>query len=177
VLDVPRRSDLALLTVRLLAEGDSFQEVTDLLHRAYASLAAQGLRYTAAHQDVQVTRRRAAKGECYVAVEGDRLIGTVTLAPPLARSSDCEWYDRPDVAVLGQFAIEPERQGRGLGSRLLLFGEARAKELGAAEVSVDTAEGAAHLIRFYQKRGYREVGHAQWKTTNYRSVILSKRVG
>jgi len=43
-------------------------------------------------------------------------------------------------------------------------------------VAVDTAEGAAHLITFYRARGYRQVAYAQWDHTNYRSVILSKRL-
>lgn len=59
-------------------------------------------------------------------------------------------------------------------AQLLAFAESRARELGAREVAVDTAEGAHHLIRYYSTRGYREVGHAQWEHTNYRSVILSK---
>jgi GNAT superfamily N-acetyltransferase len=165
------------LQTRLLEAGDSVDELTALLHRAYASLAAQGFRYTASYQDAAVTRRRAAKGECYLLLDGDRMIGTVTLVPPSARHPDCDWYDRPGVSVLGQFAIEPTHQGQGLGSRLMQFGEERASVLGASEVSVDTAEGAAHLIRFYEKRGYRQVGHTQWKPTNYRSLLLSKRVG
>jgi predicted N-acetyltransferase YhbS len=162
---------------RLLETADSIDELTALLHRAYAPLLASGFRYTASYQDVDVTRQRAARGECYVLLDGARMIGTVTLIPPSVRHPACEWYDRLDVAVLGQFAIEPAFQGRGLGSRLMRFGEERASALGASEVSVDTAEGASDLIRFYEKRGYREVGHVQWKPTNYRSVVLSKKIG
>ena len=33
---------------------------------------------------------------------------------------------------------------------------------------------ASHLIRFYDRRGYRHIGHAQWAHANYRSVLLSK---
>jgi hypothetical protein len=58
----------------------------------------------------------------------------------------------------------------------LALAEGRAWVLGAAEVAVDTAEGVAHLIAFYRTRGYRQVGDAQWDHTNYRSVILSKRL-
>jgi ribosomal protein S18 acetylase RimI-like enzyme len=163
-------------SVRLLSKEDSIEGLTALLHRAYAPLAALGFRYTATYQNADTTRSRAAKGECYVVVRDQQIIGTITLVPPSVRSASCEWYDRPEVAVLSQFAIEPEYQRRGWGSELMLVGEARAKELGAAEVSVDTAEGAEHLIRFYERRGYRHVGHAQWSSTNYRSVLLSKSI-
>jgi GNAT superfamily N-acetyltransferase len=167
---------LGSASIRLLEAADSLDELTELLHRAYAPLAAKGFRYTATYQDVDTTRRRAGKGECYLLTEGSRIIGTITLVPPTTSYGDCEWYERSDVAVLTQFAVSPEYQRRGLGSELMRFGETRAAELGALEVAVDTAEGAQHLIEFYQKRGYREVGHAQWKQTNYRSVLLSKRL-
>lgn len=32
-------------------------------------------------------------------------------------------------------------------------------------------------MQLYAKRGYRKVGHAQWKHTNFRSVLMSKRLG
>ncbi|WP_312116724.1 hypothetical protein [Brevibacillus reuszeri] len=43
--------------------------------------------------------------------------------------------------------------------------------------SLDTAEGAHHLIRYYSARGYRHVDYVQWNETNYRSVLMSKKLG
>ena len=172
----PMTTVSASTEVRLIEDGDSFEMLTGLLHRAYASLARMGLRYRATHQDAATTRSRAAKGECYLMFDGARLVGTILLIPPSVRAPYCAWYDREDVAVSSQFAVEPQLQGRGLGSQLLSFAEARASVLGAAEVAVDTAENAAHLLAFYSARGYRQVGDAQWDHTNYRSVILSKRL-
>lgn len=54
--------------------------------------------------------------------------------------------------------------------------EARAAETGAVEIALDTAEPATHLVAWYGRRGYRLIEHAQWGHTNYRSVIMSKRV-
>ena len=162
--------------VRLIEDGDSLETLTELLHRAYAPLATMGFRYLATHQDVATTRRRTAKGECYLMFAGARMVGTILLIPPSVRAPYCAWYDREDVAVLSQFAVEPELQRGGLGSQLLALAEGRASMLGAAEVAVDTAEDAAHLIALYRSRGYQQAGYAQWDHTNYRSVILSKRL-
>jgi GNAT superfamily N-acetyltransferase len=151
-------------------------ELTALLHRAYAELGAMGFRYKAVNQSVEVTRTRVSRGECYVAIHGGVLVGTVMLLPPSCRAPHCEWYDRPDVAVLAQFAVEPRYQRRGWGSELIRHLEARARELGAAELSIDTSEGATHLIALYERRGYRHIGYAQWEHTNFRSVLLSKRL-
>src|SRR5688500_4667631 len=125
--------------IRAIEAGDSIAELTELLHRAYASLAELGLRYKATDQDADTTRSRLASGEGYLLVEGARVLGTILVIPPSARAPYCEWYDRPDVAVLSQLAIEPTEQRRGLGSVLLRFAEARARALGACEAAVDTA--------------------------------------
>ena len=161
--------------IRLISNEDSIADLTDLLHRAYAPLAARGMHFVASHQDAQRTRERTARGECYLAVQDGSVIGTITVRSP-QQTRGCPWYDRPEVACFGQFAVEPAWQKRGLGSRLLCLAEQRAAETGAAELALDTAEPAAELISYYMKRGYRFIEYAQWNTVNYRSVILSKPV-
>jgi predicted N-acetyltransferase YhbS len=163
------------LLVRRLEPRDSMAELTALLHRAYAPLAAQGLRFHATWQDEATTLERTRSGECFVAVLGGKLVATLTLTPA-GRASGAPFYERADVASFGQLAVAPELQGRGLGGLLVALAERRARETGAAELALDTAEGARHLIRYYARRGYRQVGRVKWEVTNYRSVILSKRL-
>jgi len=55
------------LEIRRLRDEDSREELTELLHRAYAELGALGFRYRAVDQDVEMTRKRLTRGECYVA--------------------------------------------------------------------------------------------------------------
>jgi GNAT superfamily N-acetyltransferase len=166
----------ALGEIRDLEETDSLEELTTLLHQAYAELGAMGFRYKAVDQSVEVTRERIARGNCYVALQAGVLVGTAMLNLPGRHYPGSDWYERPDVAVLSQFAVKPRVQRCGWGSKLILHLEARAKELGAAELAIDTAEGATHLVALYERRGYRHVGFAQWPHTNYRSVVLSKRL-
>jgi GNAT superfamily N-acetyltransferase len=176
--DVTRKptDDRDGVVFRRVAAEDSLAELTDLLHRAYRPLAEQGFRYWSTHQSVEDTRTRIRRGECYVGVRRDRIVATITLVGPEA-ARGCPWYERPGVAVFSQFAVEPDLQGAGLGSRLLDRVESRASEMGALELALDTAEGAARLIRFYERRGYRFVEYADWEKTNYRSVVLSKPLG
>lgn len=161
--------------IRRIRSDDSIGDLTALLHRAYARWAAKGFRYLASRQDAEMTRRRISKGECYVAVLGGRLVGTVTLKDR-AHMGGCPWYERPGVVLFGQFAVDPEHQGKGIGSALLRTIERRAAEKGMAELALDTAEGVGDLIRMYEARGYRFVGYIQWEVTNYRSVVLSKKL-
>ena len=170
-----RRMGDDLLIRRFDSAVDSISELTALLHRAYAGLAALGLRYVATWQDEEVTARRIDGAECWVAERDGRIIATVTFRDH-SQPNDKAWYDRPDVAYFSQFGVEPDLQRGGVGSRLLDRIEARAKELGAAELALDTAVPATHLIRWYASRGYREVGRESWDMTNYESVILSLRL-
>jgi GNAT superfamily N-acetyltransferase len=147
--------------------------VTDLLHAAYAPLAAQGMRYLATHQPPSKTLERLNEGESYLSFLNGEVIGTVTLYPEKPESS-CDYYRRPGVYSFGQFAIRPSLQKQGLGSRMMDFLESRARALGATELALDTSEHADHLIRTYEKRGYKIVAYTQWDVTNYRSVIMRK---
>lgn len=162
------------IVYRFLSEADDVDAITSLLHRAYAVLAAAGMHYVASHQSSDVTRRRMAKGETIVATVNGSVVGTVTLA---RASSTCgsPFYDRPDVASFGQFAVDPPLQGTGVGSELLALVEALAVVRGVNELALDTSENADHLIRFYVRRGYHFVEHTQWPDVNYRSVVLAKR--
>ncbi|MEO6012805.1 MAG: GNAT family N-acetyltransferase [Devosia sp.] len=161
------------IVVRPLLPTDSLVEMTELLHQSYASLAAMGLRYMATHQGVDVTANRVAQGECFVALSGGAICGTI-LFRNSERTKGCDWYDRPDVASFGQFAVQPALQAKGLGRRLVGLVEERAALSGAAELALDTAEPATHLVGWYGRLGYRFIEHRQWSHTNYRSVIMSK---
>lgn len=158
--------------LRRLTEGDSLGELTSLLNRAYAELAEQGLRYVATWQDATITAKRIREGECWVAHADGRLVGTITFRPP-GTLGGCAWYERTDVASFGQLGVDPDWRGRRIGTRLVELAERRAQEMGAAEVALNTAEPAEHLVAWYTRRGYRVVDHADWPHLNYRSVILS----
>lgn len=161
------------VAIRPLSPADSIPGLTALLHRAYARLADQDLRYLATHQPDEITRKRVAQGECFVAETKGTIVGTI-LFKNAERANGCPWYDRDDVASISQFAVEPASQAKGLGRRLMSVVEERAMATGAREIALDTAEPATHLVSWYMRLGYRFIEHAQWTHTNYRSVILSK---
>ncbi|GAA5131560.1 GNAT family N-acetyltransferase [Luteolibacter yonseiensis] len=162
------------ITIRPFHEDDAIPPITRLLHQAYAPLAAMNLRYTATHQCDEVTRSRLLGGLPWVAELDDEIVATVTLYPYTGGGSGCSWYDTSGVFSFGQFAVRTDLQGRGLGGKLITLMENEASALGASELALDTAEGAHHLIRWYEKLGFRFIEHMDWSSTNYRSVILSK---
>lgn len=162
------------ITLRLATPDEDWEALTALLHRAYADLAAGGLRFYASHQPARVTRERAEQGECWLAEQDGRVVGTITLVPP-DRAKGSPWYDRPEVAKFNQLAIEPALRGSGLGRRLVAHAEDRARALGASELALDTSEHATGLIALYTHLGYRFIEHVDWRPdVNYRSMLFSK---
>ncbi len=166
--------ELARVSIRMLMSTDNLEELTQLLNIAYKKLADKGFKYLASRQDSQTTKRRVEKGQCFVAILDNKLVGAITYYSP-DRASGHEWYDQNFVASYGQFAVDPQMQGLGLGGQLIKLVEDLATKDGAKEITIDTAEGA-DLVNFYSKKGYRFVAYAQWKQTNYRSVLLSKKL-
>ncbi|MEW2585594.1 GNAT family N-acetyltransferase [Streptomyces virginiae] len=160
------------VVVRPFAEDDSVVDLTRLLHRAYSGHAAEGRVFFASYQSVQDTAYRLGRGECWVALQGGALVGTVTVAAP---------YEVPEGYPAGegsgsfwQLAVDPSYRGSGLGERLLSLAEERIAALGSDAVVIDTSLDAAELVGWYRRRGYVPVGTWRWDVTNYESVVLRK---
>lgn len=167
------------IDIRPLAARDSLDALTALLHLAYAPLAAAGLNFTAATQPKSTTAKRAAEGQCYVARQGGRIVGTVTVCGPYAEgaapwANSVPWFRERNTAHFHQFAVHPEVQGRGLGRRLVDTCERWALQHGYRRMALDTAEPATELRALYTRLGYADVGHVQWEGKTYRSVIMQK---
>lgn len=163
------------LTIRLLTSNDSLEDVTKLLHRAYAKHAENGLHYLATSQNINQTRKRIKNAECYVVEKNHRLVGTFCLWAP-ERTSGLPWYDLPEVAKATQIAVDADCQGLGIGRTMFQYMERRALEMGAVELALDTSHKAVDLVDTYFRYGYKIVHYTYWPNTNYRSVVLSKRL-
>jgi ribosomal protein S18 acetylase RimI-like enzyme len=163
------------IRIRPLEPDDSLALLTGMLHRAYKQHADQGIKALAAFQPEEVTRKRIAGGECSVALYLGKIVGTILFRGP-GLLTGTPWFQRPDVATFSQFAVEPEYQGRGIGSELMTLAERRAAQSGATELALSTPEPAAWLVAMYQRHGYRIVERVNWPETNYTSAIMSRPV-
>lgn len=159
--------------IRPLKASDSLSEITALLHRAYARLGEMGLNYTAVDQSESVTAQRLAEGHALVAEQAGKLVGTLVITPP-SPHSDCGYFQKAGVASFHQFAVDPDLQSQGLGRALMAAAEDWAREQGYAEMALDTAEQAVHLIELYTRQGYTFVEYVQWPGKSYRSVVMRK---
>jgi len=165
--------------IRPLHAGDSLEQLTVLLHKAYAALGRQGWNFTAVDQPVELTKKRIGQGQCFVAFDGDKLVGTVLVRGryrPVADSWCLEtpWYFRRDTAILSQYAVDPECQVQGLGAKLMQTAEAFAQSQGYIHLALDTAKPARHLRSRYEGSGYRPVKEVRWEGKTYHSIVMVK---
>lgn len=163
--------------IRRWQAGDEVSPITAMLHRAYAELAALGLRYVATDQSDDVTAQRLQNGVSWVAEADGAVVGTISLCPWTFLSQPAKAYQRPGLWLFYQFGVEPARQRAGIGSALMEVAEQHAQSEGASEIACDTAVGATHLISLYERKGFAIVGTADFEETNYESVILVKNLG
>lgn len=163
------------LLVRPFTVGDA-EELTSLLHRAYAELGAVGLNFTAVDQSVDTTRRRARGGSCLVAQRDGRIIATLTMSLPPSRGLQrlTAQAGVPARAWLNQVAVSPEARGLGIARDLWRRGRAWAVAEGATSVGVDTAEPAVHLVGLYQRWGFEHVDTVHWDGKTYDSVVMTR---
>ena len=162
--------------VRPVEAGDDIEQLTTLIHAAYAPQAAKGLRYWGTHQSVDDTRKRLASGQGFVAECEGRLVGTITTRPPQPESPAALYRD-PHTWTICQFAVAPEMKGKGVGRALHDAALEHAANAGARTMALDTAAPAQGLIAMYGSWGYALAGEVDWRPhTNYLSVIMCKLI-
>lgn len=168
-------NDGEFIEFRLLSSEDSIVELTQLLNQSYKMLADMGLNYVAATQDHSITLKRSRNAyKCYIGIHKNEIVATISLYSP-SYSDKSRWYSNDFVAKVGQFAVLPELQKFGIGSKMMDVVEEEAKSMkNVKEIALDTAETAFHLIDFYKKRGYKYIETINWGVVNYNSVVLSK---
>ena len=158
-----------------MAATDDIAGLTALLHRAYATQAARGLKFFASYQSPAVTADRIAKGTCFMAEIDGSVVGTICLYGPRAEPSVPQYCD-PHTYHFGQYAVDPPCRGRGIGRALHDHILLHAASLGGRFMALDTAAPATDLIEMYARWGYVEIGRSAWSVTNYQSVIMRRPI-
>ncbi|WP_322087162.1 GNAT family N-acetyltransferase [Burkholderia sp. BCC1999] len=170
-----KRLDGRVVVRRFDPCSDSYDALTALLHRAFAPLGALGFNCPSVDQSASATRERMLTGECFVALGNAHLVATMTM---LSHDPDsrCDPYRSRCVATLGQLAVDPVWQDRGIGRSLLAFAQHRAAARGATHLALDAPHAAVRLVDFYRREGFQPVDVMRFPGHNYDSVILCKAV-
>ena len=109
-------------------------------------------------RDLLDVRRKRGLATVLLAERDGEVLGTVTLYPPAARTSETFL---PDAANLRYLATHPKTHGQGISRALLDETERLAFEVwGAAAICLHVRRGAVGVAGLYQRRGYLRAAHA-----------------
>jgi GNAT superfamily N-acetyltransferase len=137
-------------------------------------------RYGVGHWSAPVTEPSVARGIASSAVlvgrEAGAIVGTLRLVRKKPWAIDPAYFAnvrRP--LYLLSMAVEPTRQGTGIGRRLLDEATTVGKGWPADAIRLDAYDSAAGAGPFYAKCGYREVGRGTYRSVplRYFELLLS----
>ena len=81
---------------------------------------------------------------------------------------------QPDHLLLDNIAVRPDRQGRGIGRRLIAFAEDAALRLALPELRLYTHATMTENIALYRRLGFIETGRGH--DAGYDRVFMTKRL-
>lgn len=102
--------------------------------------------------DAETLRGLMAKGKFLLAEDNGTLIGCVYLE------------QRGERTYLGLLAVDPQRQGAGIGSTLMNFAEEHCAKAGARFIDLRIVNLRTENHAFYLRRGYVETGTEPFPT-------------
>ncbi|HQY32862.1 GNAT family N-acetyltransferase [Actinotalea sp.] len=114
--------------------------------------------------------RRADEATVLVAVEGDHVLGSITLAAP---GSPFAEIAAPDEWELRMLAVDPAARGRGVGELLLRAAIESGLADGASAVILSTLPAMAAAQRMYARIGLHRVPSRDWSVEGYSMLVYS----
>ena len=139
------------------ARADELTAVGDLTVRAYDAFTLGPADPYVEHLRDAAARDRDA--ELWVAVDDDRLLGSVTYCPP---GSPWREIAREEEGEFRMLAVDPLSRGAGAGSALAALCERRAREHGATGMALSSLAQMAAAHRVYDRLGYARDPARDW---------------
>ena len=110
--------------------------------------------------DLRDVVTRAAAVPVLVAVEIAEPVGTVTYVP--GPGPYAEWEDA-DAAGIRMLAVDPARQGGGIGSALVAACIQRAQSAGRARIRLHTTQLMTAAQHMYERLGFLRTPEEDWE--------------
>jgi GNAT superfamily N-acetyltransferase len=144
------------MIIREARPGDDAR-IGDLLVDAFLSTYARKMPEVvyddARKNDLRDVASKRRVGTVLAAELDGRVVGTVSILPPGAASSEA-WL--PNSADLRQLAVEPKLHGKGVAKPLLDRAEAIARDEWKVDgICLHVRQGAGGVARLYESRGFR----------------------
>ncbi|MEC2054068.1 GNAT family N-acetyltransferase [Peribacillus psychrosaccharolyticus] len=114
----------------------------------------------------KIVRDYISRGECFIAEEGNQIIGIYVLLPT-----------RPETVELVNVAVDEVHQGKGVGKQLVLDAVNTAKKNGYKTIEMGTGNSSIGPLALYQKCGFRITGvDLDFFTNHYAEEIIENGI-
>ncbi len=153
------------LALRRYRPGDH-DALLALLLAAYDDHVKVEYQYIEVLSDVAGRDRDA---EVWVAMDGDDLLGTVTICPP---GSPYREVARDDEGEFRMLAVDPRARGRGVGRLLTEAAVVDARNRGQAAVVLSTTATMTAAHRLYESMGFGRVPDRDWSPNQYVDLLV-----
>lgn len=140
------------------SDADALAEIASRAYLPYVERMG-GLRPAPLDADYAAS---IARDVVWVAVQGEQIAGYVVIV------------DEPGMTLLENVAVDPDRQGWGIGRPLIAIAEDHARTTGTHAVRLYTHELMRENRRLYARLGYAEVGRRSEDA--FHRVFFEKRL-
>ncbi|WP_245511980.1 MULTISPECIES: GNAT family N-acetyltransferase [unclassified Mesorhizobium] len=132
---------------RIPADFGRWGDVLALIMRAFAFMDGIIDPPSSAHLlTADALRTKALRETGFLALDGDRIVGCVFA------------LERADGLYVGKLAVAPDRQGHGIGRRLMQAAEDLARSRGKAAIELETRIELTTNHAAFARLGFRETG-------------------
>ncbi|WP_245525113.1 GNAT family N-acetyltransferase [Mesorhizobium sp. M8A.F.Ca.ET.165.01.1.1] len=132
---------------RIPADFGRWGDVLALIMRAFAFMDGIIDPPSSAHLlTADALRTKALRETGFLALDGDRIVGFVFA------------LERADGLYVGKLAVAPDRQGHGIGRRLMQAAEDLARSRGKAAIELETRIELTTNHAAFARLGFRETG-------------------
>ncbi|GAA2779061.1 GNAT family N-acetyltransferase [Saccharopolyspora taberi] len=111
---------------------------------------------------------RAAEAEVLVSVEGDKVLGTVTVADGGTAYADIA---APGELEFRMLAVAPEAAGKGVGTALVRAVIARARTLGRERVVLSSQQSMTIAHGLYRRFGFERTPKRDWEPVPHLRLV------
>jgi GNAT superfamily N-acetyltransferase len=120
----------------------------------------------------RIGMRPGPMGDDYARLVGE---GLVTVADDGGVAGLIVLVEKPAALLIENVAVDPSRQGEGIGGALLAFAEAEARRAGLGRVALYTHEKMSENLALYGRLGY--LVDERREERGFARVFLSKPLG
>lgn len=158
------------IIIKERSEDIGFEEIADVVRRAYAIWDEKGYDYAARKYTAADIERVSKDGTCLVAVADGKVAGALVYY--LGR----EYKDLGTSNSVHSHiaAVLPEYRGKRIGSMLFSKMLEEAKKAGCGEYVADTCADNKELLKMYRSMGFKVVSYTSFPNTSYYSAVFMK---